>query len=132
MKNLKIGQKILVGFLIIVVLFTGIAIFQLFNITKLKNLEDESAKRSEDAIYLAEHSGLTKEASEIVAHAIINRAENEVRNLWLQHTKEVNKNFDRFDLMVDTDEEKEWLEEVKTNYELISNTVEKSIISFTF
>lgn len=132
MKNLKIGQKIILGFAIIIILFTGIAIYQIINIQKLKNLEDASAQRSEDAIYLAEHSSLTKEAYQIIADAIINKHENESKNDWQLHSKTVTKHFNEFQNIVDTEAEETWLEEAETYYEQIEAIVNNELFPLLF
>jgi len=95
-------------------------------------MEDESAKRSEDAIYIAEHSSLAQEAYQIIADAIINKHENESKNNWQQHSKTVVKLFDDLASIVDTEAEVAWLEEVKTNYESLESVVNNELFPLLF
>jgi len=132
MKNLKIVQKILLTLIIVVLLFSSITIFQIYSINKIKIIEDQTAKRNEEAIFVAENSNLAQKTYQIVADAIINKNENDSKNLWLEHSKDVEKIFEGLDLIVDTDEEIAWVEEVRNNYELFENKVDNNLFPLLF
>ena len=73
MRNLKIGAKLVLGFLSVVALFGAIAIYQITTLGRLAELQDEGAKRAEDAIKLNDIKINMKSAYTVIADAIINR-----------------------------------------------------------
>jgi len=132
MKNLKIGQKILLGFVVVIIIFTSIAIFQFININTLNNLEDDSNYRSNDAIYIAQNSAIGTDTYKIIADAIINKKENEIKNEWKKNSIKSKKIYEELATIVDTKEEREWLQDSKDNYDLIENTVENDLFPALF
>lgn len=114
-KNLKIGQRIFISTIITILLFTGVAIFQLYNIENLSELQSQDKKRNKDAIWIAEHSAIGQEMYQIIADAIINRNEHH-KNDWGKKKRKIEKQFINFDKIVDTELERNLLEDVKIIY----------------
>ena len=131
-KKLKIAQKILFTFSIVIILFSGVSVFQLFNLETLSNLQDAQAKRAEDAVYISEHSNIGTVSYRIVADAIINRNKNESIADWQKNKRVVETNFKIFEELVDTKEEEEWLAETKSAYYHLEFLVEKTLFPLLF
>ena len=54
MKNLKISQKLIVSFMIIVAFFIASSIFSVLQLRQLGKMEDEAQKRANDAVIITE------------------------------------------------------------------------------
>ncbi len=114
--NLKIGQKILFGFLVAIVLFTGVAIYQLYNMQKLSALQDAGALRSEHAVFIADGSSIGVELYQVVADAIINKNENKSTGDWMKIKKRADEIFEHTGKIIDTEEEKKLFSTAKDAY----------------
>lgn len=132
MKTLKIGQKIFLAFLVVSLLFLGVAVFQILNIRSMQTLQDQGAKRSEDAVFIASNSNLGAVTYQIIADAIINRDENNSTGDWAKRKKNVEKTLDHLETIVDTEAEKKWLEEVRNLNAEIELHVEKQLFPLLF
>jgi len=116
MKNLKIGQKLFASFAAVLFVFIGISIYQMFNIYKLGELQDEGAVRSTDAVFASDNANLGVVTYQIIADAIINKDEYESNNKWLTDKKTTDEIYAKLEKIVDTDEEKEFVAKSKEAY----------------
>lgn len=53
-KHLKIGQKLTFSFLVLIILFGGVSVYQIMNLRKLAYLQDEGAVRAREAVTITE------------------------------------------------------------------------------
>ena len=132
LKRLKIGQKLTFGFLLAIILFTGVAFYQIYEMNELSGLQDISVKRSEDAIYIANQSHFGEVTYRIIADAIINRDENGTRSDWVKRKNEVNRYIATFKELVDTEVEEQWLIEVEETYRQLEYQVENQLFPLLF
>jgi len=116
MKNLKIGQKLFASFAAVLLVFIGISIYQMYNIYKLGELQDEGAELSNESVYVADNANLGVITYQIIADAIINRDEYDSNNKWLNDRKTTDDIYINLEKIVDTDEEKEFLAKSKEAY----------------
>ena len=132
MKNLKIGQKILLAFLVAIFSFSGVSVYILYNMAQLNSLQKIQSKRASDVEYIAEKSAIPIEAYRIIADAIINRDENEAMSSWMTQKRESEDFFKKLNTIVDTDQEVAWLTETKDSYFKMEYTVEKELFPLLF
>ena len=111
MKNLKISQKVMLILVIIVMVFVGASIYSVVQVKKLHLMQDEGAKRADDALILQEGEGMGHKLYQIIADAQINRHIEKTEVEWAEIIKELNTDFAGMENIVDTDREKEWLKE---------------------
>lgn len=130
--NLKIAQKVLFAFVLVIVLFSGVSAYQVYNLFALNKLNASETKRSEDAIYISEHGNIGTESYRIIADAIINRNTNQSIADWQKNKRTVEHNYKYFGDLVDTKEEEEWLEETKNAYYHLEFLVEKQLFPLLF
>ncbi len=48
--DLKIGTKLILSFVVVVIIFSGVASYQIINLMSIKTLEDTSAERSDNIL----------------------------------------------------------------------------------
>jgi len=71
--NLKIGVKLILGFVLVVVIFGAIALYQILNFNNLSALQDAGAKRADDALALSAIETRVEKVYPVIADAIINQ-----------------------------------------------------------
>jgi len=71
-KNMKIGTKILLGFMAVLLIFAVVIGYQLTQMNTLGELQDEGAGRSEDALIIKDISNRVTDLYSEIADAIIN------------------------------------------------------------
>ncbi|MBN1182145.1 MAG: HAMP domain-containing protein [Bacteroidales bacterium] len=113
MKNLKIGQKLILSFFILILLFAGASTYQLIQLKKLAQLQHDGAQRATDAIDATETSSLGYQLYHIVADAQINRDFSTVEKEWNVVKDELLTDLDHLSTMTHTEEEKAWLNEAR-------------------
>ncbi len=127
LRKLKIGQKIIIVFGLILLIFIGIGSFQIFSINHLGQIQDQSRKRAEDAIYVAGASGLGAKTYQVIADAIINRDMNETKLKWQKIKDENSEIFLKLKKNVNTPEETTAFDKSKAIYEDLIFNVENML-----
>ncbi|HEB30966.1 MAG TPA: hypothetical protein ENI15_08850 [Spirochaetes bacterium] len=128
MRNLKIGAKLVLGFLSVVVIFGGIAIYQITTLGRLAALQDEGAQRAKDAIALNDVKINLASVYPVIADAIINRdLEATVKDF--ESIKEVaEQDIAAVKELADTDEERRQADVVKKEYNSYLDTFESRML----
>ncbi|MFQ3580050.1 MAG: methyl-accepting chemotaxis protein [Bacteroidales bacterium] len=106
MKNLKIREKLIVSFTILIVLFTLAMVFVLYQLNDLRTLQDESFKRAEDAVVATEASMMGYKLYRVIADAQINRDLSATKKQWREATSECRSDMNILSTIADTDGEK--------------------------
>lgn len=117
LSKFKISQKLVLFFLIVILLTGGVAVYQIFSIKKLGEIQDHGAKRAKDAIYVSNHSCLGSNTYQLIADAIINRDLTIFRQKWEKQKLSNSEIFVNISKIVDTDEEVQYLGKAKMAYE---------------
>ena len=131
-ENLKIADKIILGFTIIILMFLSIIFYQLKVINSLHTLENNEFKRSSDAIYVSNNSQFALGTYRILADAIINRNVNISRSNWMNDKQKVNIFLTELGKIVDTDAEKIHLQEIHEIYNEIVFQSEELLFPLLF
>ena len=114
MKNLKINQKLIVSFMVIIALFIGSSTYSIYQLRQLSNMQDEGSKRADDAIKITEAAEMGNFLYSVFADAIINRDIETNRKEWNEVKQETIADLDAVEAIVDTPEEKRLIKEAKT------------------
>ncbi len=113
MKNLKINHKIIFILSITLAIFIGVSIYSVVEVNKLHRLQEDVSKRGADAIVMHEGSLMGHKMYLVIADAEINRNLVATERDWKAVMDELKSNFELMEKIVDTDKEKELLEEAK-------------------
>ena len=73
LKNLKIGIKLLSGFVSVILIFVCVAIYQIFSLSSLGELQDEVASRASDAVEIQTIAKRVDAVYAVIADSVINR-----------------------------------------------------------
>jgi methyl-accepting chemotaxis protein len=111
MKNLRIAQKLLVSFLIVIALFVTVSTYQLYQQNVLSRLQDEGAVRAEGLVWAEESSAMGYKLYQVIADAVINRNLIESAKLWREVKEDALTDLSNLEKNLDTDQEKELLKE---------------------
>ncbi|MDF1547842.1 MAG: methyl-accepting chemotaxis protein [Bacteroidales bacterium] len=114
MKNLKISQKVMLILAIIILVFVGVSTYSVLQVDKLHKLQEESAKRAEDALIMQEGAGMGAAMYMVVADAQINRNISESEKDWVAITKELNFDFENMGKIVETEKEIQLFQEASS------------------
>ncbi len=111
MKNLKISQKLIVSFFVVIALFTLASTYQLVQQRKLAKLQDEGALRAHALVYAKESSAMGYKMYQVVADAIINNNITEALTKWNETKKDVNDDLSNLEKVIDADIEKQYFQQ---------------------
>ncbi len=108
-----IRSKIIVNVIILLLTIVAIVGMEYRSISHMGKLQDEGAKRSDDAVLAANASRVGLSFYSVIADTVINRDLDESAKVWAE-TKDRNlKRLDEVVKVVDTPEEKKWAEDAK-------------------
>ena len=113
MKNLKISQKLIVSFMVIIALFAASSSYNIYQLKQLSIMQDEGAKRGNDAVVIAEAAEMGNALYSVYADAIINRELEKNRKEWDEIKKETLWDLENVQKIVDTPEEERLIKEAK-------------------
>ncbi|HYX07886.1 MAG TPA: methyl-accepting chemotaxis protein, partial [Bacteroidales bacterium] len=126
--NLKIGQKILFGFLLVLVIFTGSTIYQLVKITDLASLQNTGHEKAADATVVQEAAANGLKAYKIIADVMIDRDFASANQNWLKLKSEITMDSQSLDALSDMAKEKQWDNEVKVALNGLIDLYENQIV----
>ncbi|NJK97825.1 MAG: hypothetical protein HC905_25555 [Bacteroidales bacterium] len=132
MKNLNIGQKVLVSYILVILIFIGLGTYIIVRLNTLGNLQDEGARRAEHSVKTSRYAELGQVSYRIIADAIINRDEKVSKYEWNERKGKIELIMAELDAIVDTPDEKTWLSEAKQNYKQIENIVDTQLFPLIF
>ncbi|MFA6400625.1 MAG: methyl-accepting chemotaxis protein [Salinivirgaceae bacterium] len=107
MKNLKISQKLIVSFAIVIAIFVLTSLYQLVEMNKLLKLQDDGGIRADALVFAKEAAGMGPEMYQVVADAIINRNLAEIQKIWNETKVDALNDFSTLEKVIDTDIERE-------------------------
>ena len=132
MKNLKIGQKVLISYIFVCVIFIVAGVYIVTTINKLGNLQHHGALRAEHAIKTSRIASLGETSYRIIADAIINRNESDIKNKWALRKEEVRAILNEISIIADTKEEKQWLNIASQNNSRLETIVDTELFPLLF
>lgn len=131
MKKMKIGQKVILSYLIFGLIYMSTTIYLIISLNKLGRLQDEGADRAVHGQITAKYSNIGSVSYRIIADAIINHSKDSQHD-WANRKEEVRNEFEEIAKIVDTPQEKRWLEEAKKSNNQIENIVDNSLFPLIF
>lgn len=114
--NFRIGVRLLIGFAVVIVIFTLMASKQIFTLIELGELQDAGASRAADAQFVGKIDAGLEALYGIVADAVINGDLDNAAKKLAEAKKQWAKDLDRFRALVDTPEEKKQLADFENLY----------------
>ena len=119
-----IAKKLVAGFALAVVILAGMVGYNYLSLHTLADLQHDSAQRGDDAIVVAEASGMGTEMYQIIADGIINRELETTFADWKAIKEEMNLDIGNVKNIVDTPEEVKLVEEAGVAYKALVDVVE--------
>ncbi|WP_289054689.1 methyl-accepting chemotaxis protein [Carboxylicivirga marina] len=127
-KNLKLGQQLLVSFGLVLTVFVVSSLVQINRLNTLGNLQHEGAQRAEGAIIITEASALPYQFYQIIGDAIINRDLLAAQNDWSNIVSEASVDYQTIQDILDTDLEKRQFAESKEAKKQLITLVESGLL----
>ncbi len=115
-KDVKIGGKLIIAFLAVILIFGGISAYQVFSLRKLAQLQDEGAGRAEDALALNDIKIDIEEIYPVIADAVINRDLDATYKEFEEVKDKAENNIKLLAELADTDAERDEAEEAGEAY----------------
>jgi methyl-accepting chemotaxis protein len=129
---MKIGQKLILGFGLIVALFAAFVVFNYFQLQQIKEKKDEIVLDSDNAVLATEIHGLGAEFAEIIGSAIINQNKEQTEKDWAAKKTESVSDLDILKKIVNSKEEEEVFAKMMENYKLYLSTVDDKLLPLIF
>jgi methyl-accepting chemotaxis protein len=133
LNNAKISIKLIGGYLIISVLLAAIVVFNYFQLQKLGELQDQSAKRAQDVVIASETKFDSLELYAVIADAQINLDFKQVKTDWDEAIVMTQNDLSALKEVVDSAEEIKWVDESEESFnqmvDLFGNKMLPALIS---
>ena len=127
-KNLKIGLKLYLGFLTVVVIFMASSAYQFVQIGALGALQDVAAKRTADVLEIKDIAYRVSEAYTVMADAIINRDLNATHKELAELKQSADQDIQKVLELVDTTEEQALAKAFSNQYRNYLDLFEKQMV----
>ncbi len=115
-KNMKLGTKIFGAVLFVVLLFSAVAVYQMFSMQTLGILQDEGAGRAGDALKVNQVLERVGQVYPVIADGVINRNIDETLKDFALIKEQAQKDIKLVNGLVDTDAEKALAKDFETGY----------------
>ncbi|MBK8421939.1 methyl-accepting chemotaxis protein, partial [Candidatus Villigracilis saccharophilus] len=126
--NLKIGTRLVGGFLIITALFAAFIIYNYTQLQRLGLMQDDGARRANDALLAMETTTDGVELYQVIADTQINLDFEDAAKEWDTAKAMTDKDMDLMSKAVDTPQEEAWLIEANAGYDQIVNLYENEML----
>ncbi len=128
MKNLKIRQKLILSFFIVIMLFVLVSVYQLIQQNNLANIQNEGAMRAEGLSSAEEAAANGFKFYRVIADAEINRDLSATIKNWEEIKREASEDFENLSKIVDTDAERNLFKQSKEITNSIISTFENEML----
>jgi methyl-accepting chemotaxis protein len=128
MKNLKIAQKLVVSFSIIILLFLAVSVYQLVQQTRLAHMQDAGTLRAEAVAFVEESSAMSYQMYHIIANANFNRDLTITMKDWDAIHQEYASDFEQLSKIVDTDAERDYLKQIMAQTNVLKSVFENEML----
>lgn len=115
-KNWKISTKLFAGFMALTLMFGAMATYQVFELRSLAKLQDEGARRAEDALHVEEIASDVQGVYAVIGDAVINRNLKETQKNFSEVKDRSIKEIELVRQLVDTDAERAMAETFAKSY----------------
>jgi len=127
-KKYKIGTKILLGFLMVLLIFAGVIAYQLSGMRTLGELQDEGAKRAADTVTIKDISARATNLYSYIADAIINEDIEASKKDLVVLKKQAEEDMVTVRNLVDTPEEIKLSDEFTEHYKEYLSVYENKLL----
>lgn len=122
--DISIGKKMMGGFALVVFVFLIITLYQIIQLGTLSQLQDEGAKRAEDAVLLHEIVNRLGDVYTVMADGVINRNIKDTHENLKSLKSVIEKDMASVDHLADTDAEKKLAAEYRQHIKAYFNLFE--------
>ena len=126
-KDMKIGVKLISGFLAVVAIFAVATANQLASLSRLSALQDKGSGKANNALAIWEIDKCLATSYAIAAHAIIKRNVPESRKELETFLPKAQKDIQAIRGLADTDQERQWADEFIEKYKKYLDLIEKQL-----
>jgi len=126
--DLRTGTKLLAGFGIVMAIMAFVALFLIFEMSKMKRMEDESAKRAGYAIKITLYQMYVDELYGVIADGIINRNMEENERKFAEMKEKIRTAVADIGTMADSQVEKVWAGEIKEKFDVYAGLYESKLL----
>jgi methyl-accepting chemotaxis protein len=126
--NLKIGTRLVGGFLIITALFAAFIIYNYTQLQKLGLMQDSGAKRANSSLIVEEASADAVELYRVIADTQLNLDFENVRGQWESAKAMTTQDLEMVSQEADTPEEVAWAKEASDGYTQIVDLYENKML----
>jgi len=116
LSGLKMSQKIIGGFIVVVIMLSAVIAYQILGMHKMGLLEDKGANRGQIAIQIGSIMATIDNSYSTIAEAIINRRLDQTKTALTELESQSAKEATLLLTLTDTEEEKAWANEYITNF----------------
>lgn len=128
LKNLGIGTKLAAGFILVIVIFIGVSIFQLLELNHLSDLQDEGARRAEDTVEILRISKRVDGVYAVIADSIINRNLAKAKQDFASVKKAAQADIKKVHELVDHEQERTLAKEFETEFNIYLGLFENKML----
>lgn len=127
MKNLKIGQKLLISFAIVLILLTSVNVYSYYGIQKLKQIESQGVKRNQNALRSKQASYIGERIFKIITDAEIDRDFIALKKKWQIVKDSTEADMKYVESIVDNDKDKKYVKQARESYNDLIRIFEKEM-----
>lgn len=106
--SLTIGRRLAFGFGFVLVVLAALAVFEIATLVDLAAMQDESARRADDAVFVVHAADTGPELYMIIADGVINRDLPQTDADYAAAKKAIQEQFAELGRRVDTEAERAW------------------------
>ncbi len=128
LSRLKMSQKIIGGFIIVVILLSAGIAFQILEMNKMASLEREEAKRSAETVEIGHIMETLDMSYDVIANAIITRQLDRTKTELAELEAQAAKDSEHLMSMVDTEEEKAYAKQYSNNFKIYLSLFKDKIL----
>jgi len=114
--DFKVSSKLALGYTVVIAVFLSLAVFQIYEVSHLGNIQDQGAKRSQDLQEIMDAALRAGNLYSIIADAQINRDLGQTRKDFAEAKAAAKKDMQLIEARMDTPEEKALAKEFAVSY----------------
>jgi methyl-accepting chemotaxis protein len=128
LKDMKLGAKLAFGFGACIAVIITLSIVTIVQVERLARVQDDGAAMAVQAVTTTEISGLADQTYGVIADAVINRNPAATKSAWAAVKANNDKELLAVGAIVDTPEEKAWLQNATREYQEMVALFEQKLL----
>ncbi len=128
LKNLKLGTKISLSLILIIVIVSITALFQVLINNRLKQIQQENKKITQQSIAVNKNLLLLSENYQIIANAVIKKNRETAESKWMQEKNKLNSSLSDLNMSLEDSSELALVKSAELYYDSIIHVFETKIL----